>query len=236
VRDHEARRFFEEKELQPGLGPEFKGATQNTKSGVLLNSGECSLTFIGNRIELHTYSSDQAVGQVEIFIDDRRPSEYPEMHYATRPSQSYQHWRTALKRVSLGENIQPDRWTLTLTRIDRDNNLIEYNLHGEQAGFDGEGNNRSVFVSNSGQIMIEPGDFFIFESEAWTKKETPVGFEINWEIKPLFTDTLEPGKEASVYLLGQGLSNSTHRLTLKTVGNNCHIPIRSIRVYSPPLQ
>ena len=114
--------------------------------------------------------------------------------------------------------------------------LIEYELHGEQAGFDGHGSNRSVFVSNSGQIRIDPGDFFIFESEAWTKKETPVGYEVTWEVKPLFRDTLEPGKAGSVFLLGQGLSNSQHRLTLKTVGDNCHIPIKSIRVYSPPLQ
>jgi hypothetical protein len=236
VTDYEARRFFEEKDLQPGQGLQFKGWVQDTKTGVLLNSGECSLTFTGNRIELLTFSSDQTAGQVEIFIDGRRPSDYAEMYAATRPSQSYQHWRTALKRVTLHDHIQPDRWTLTLTRIDRENALIEFDLKGEQAGFDGHGSNRFLFVSNSGQIMIEPGDFFIFESEAYTKKETPEGFEISWEVRPLFTDTLVPGKEASVFLLGQGLSNKTHRLAIKTVGSSCHIPIKSIRVYSPPLQ
>jgi hypothetical protein len=137
--------------------------------------------------------------------------------------------------VALQENILPDKWTLTLTGIDRENDLLEYDLQAERAGFDGRGNNQSVFVSNSGQIRIEPMDFFIFESEAWTKKETPVGFKISWEVKPLFTDTLEPGKKASVFLLGQGFSNSQHRLTLKTVGDHCNIPIKSIRVYSPPL-
>ena len=236
VMDHEARRIFEEKELQPGQGIAFKGTVRPVNQGVILKKGECSLTFTGNRIELHTFSTDEAAGQVEVYIDDRRPSEYTEMYYATRPSQSYQHWRTALKRVTLHENIQPERWTLTLTGIDRENGLIEYDLHSEQAGFDGRGNNQSVFISNSGQIRIEPGDFFIFESEAWTKKETPVGFKISWEVKPLFMDTLEPGKEASVFLLGQGLTNSKHRLTLKTVGDECNIPIKSIRVYSPPLQ
>lgn len=236
VTDHEARRFFEEKEPIPGQGLQFTGTTQKSNSGVLLKNGECSLTFTGNRIELLTFSSGQTAGQVEVFIDNRRPSEYPEMYYATRPSQSYQEWRTALKRVTLHENIIPERWTLTLTRIDRDKKLIEYDLRGEQTGFDGKGDNRSVFVSNSGQIFIDPGDFFIFESEAWTKKETPVGFEISWEVKPSFTDTLQPGKKASVFLLGQGFANETHSLTLKTVGDNCHIPIKSIRVYSPPLQ
>ena len=236
VMDHEARRIFEEKELQPGQGIIFKGTVRPVNQGVILKKGECSLTFTGNRLELHTFSADEAAGQVEIYIDDHRPSEYAEMYYATRPSQSYQHWRTALKRVTLQENILSDKWTLTLTGIDRENGLLEYDLQCEQAGFDGRGNNQSVFVSNSGQIRIEPGDFFIFESEAWTKKETPVGFKISWEVKPLFTDTLEPGKEASVFLLGQGFSNSQHRLTLKTVGDHCHIPIKSIRVYSPPLQ
>lgn len=236
VRNHESRRIFEEKEPQPGQGIVFKGTTRPVNTGVILKKGECSLTYTGNRIELQTFSTDEAAGQVEVYIDDRRPSEYTEMYYATRPSESYQHWRTALKRVTLHENIQTDRWTLTLTRIDRESNLIEYELHGEQAGFDGHGSNRSVFVSNSGQIRIDPVDFFIFESEAWTKKETPVGYEVTWEVKPLFRDTLEPGKAGSVFLLGQGLSNSQHRLTLKTVGDNCHIPIKSIRVYSPPLQ
>jgi hypothetical protein len=235
VMDHEARRIFEEKKLQPGQGIIFKGTVQPVNQGVILKRGECSLTFTGNKLELQTFSADEAAGQVEIYIDDRRPSEYAEMYYATRPSQSYQHWRTALKRVTLQENILPENWTLTLTVIDRENGLLEYDLQGEKSGFDGRGNNRSEFVSNSGQIRIEPGDFFIFESEAWTKKETPVGFKINWEVKPLFTDTLEPGREASVFLLGQGLSNSKHHLILRTVGDNCHIPIKSIRVYTPPL-
>jgi hypothetical protein len=236
VTDHEARRIFEEKDLLPGRAIVFKGITRPVKDGVILKQGECSLTFTGNRVELHTFSDEETKGQVEIFLDGRRPSEYPEMYYATRPSQAYQEWRTALKRVSLHENIRPDRWTLTLTRIDRENRLIEYDLHGEHTGFDGKGNSRSVFISNTGQIKIEPGDFFIFESEAWTQKETPVGFEISWEVVPLFADTLEPGKEASLFLLGQGFSNSQHTLTLKTVGDDCYIPIKSIRVYSPPIQ
>lgn len=211
-----------------------QGTSRPVPQGVILIQGKCNLTFTGNRIELHTFSSEEAAGQIEIYIDGRPPSEFQEMYCATRPSQSYQHWRTALKRVTLHQNIQPDRWTLTLTRIDRKNGIIEYDLHGEHNGYDGRGNNRSVFISNSQQIMIDPGDFFIFASEAWTRKETPVGFEINWEVKPLFTERLEPCKDAGVFLLGQGMSNSQHHLTLRTVGDHCHIPIRLIRVYSPP--
>jgi len=122
-----------------------------------------------------------------------------------------------------------EKWKLTITKIDRQNEYLKFKLEGSKTGPDGTGDNKRKFVSDSGRIIIEPWDFFIFESEKITNKLTPVGFEVTWEIKPNFSDRIMFEKKNETYLVVQGLENKGHVLTLisgvqKTVFNkifNC---------------
>lgn len=229
VKEIEGKRFLAEKDDEIT----FDGEAHEIEKGVILNEGKLKLAFKGNRLVLNTIPGDAHDGKITVLIDEKAPSANPDLYYATRPSRAFSHWRPALKRVSLGANPIVEYWSLTITKIDRELELIEYELYGSKTGFDGKGSNKEDFTSNSGSIRIEARDFFIFESEAYTKKPTPIGFKIEWEIKPLFRDLIELSPDINTYLIAQGLKNDTHELKLIIEGE---VPVSSITIYSPPLK
>ncbi len=207
----------------------------NTEPALKLGSESIELGFSGNRVELIAFtSSSDNYGGLDVFIDGKKPSEIPELYYATRPSRSHTHWRPALKRVTLGDNPTLETWSLEITSIDHENRYLEFQVGGTKTGFDGKGNNKDVFVSESGMIIIEPSDFFIFEADDYTRRPTPVGFEITWEIMPLFQDQISYDPDQPIYLLAQGLKNKEHKLQLIYQGNTARFPIKALRIYSPP--
>lgn len=53
--------------------------------------------------------------------------------------------------VSLGENVLPQCWTITMS-----SDTGDYKLEGTVTGFDGKGNANTAFTSDSGQILIDP--------------------------------------------------------------------------------
>jgi hypothetical protein len=207
---------------------------QNTNPKLTTDEGTIEVEFSGNKVELiadPTLSDD--FGSLDVFIDGKKPSEHPGLYYCTRPSRSFNHWRPALKRVSLGSNPTQETWTLEITSIDHENPYLEFRVTGSETGFDGTGNNKDVFVSKSGRIIIEPSDFFIFEADAYTRRATPVGFEITWEVMPLFMDRIEYIPGISTYLVAQGLENSNHSLQLIITGDGTPFPVDAIWIYSP---
>lgn len=229
VKDYEGKRFLAEKDDEIN----FEGEVHETEGGVILNKGELNLKFEGNRLVLNTIPEETTDVKIKVLIDNKAPSSNPDLYYATRPSRAFSHWRPALKRVSLVDNPQIENWTLSLTEINRGSGLIEFELVGSKTGFDGKGSNVEDFISNSGRIKIEAKDFFIFESEEYTKKHTPVGFKIEWKVEPLFHDTIELSADLNTYLIAQGLKNSRHELKLIIEDA---ISLKSITVYSPPLK
>lgn len=200
------------------------------------NSKIIEVEFTGNKVELiadPTLMDD--FGSLDVLIDGKKPSEHPSLYYCTRPSRSYHHWRPALKRVTLGDNPTLEAWTLAITAIDHENRYLEFTVTGDKTGFDGSGNNRELFVSQSGNIIIEPSDFFIFEADDYTRRATPVGFEIIWEVQPLFANRIDfiPGQ--ATYLIAQGLENTTHSLQLIRNGKDRPFSPKAIRIYTPPV-
>jgi hypothetical protein len=147
VRDYEIKRFLEEKEDEV----RFNGEVDEANEGVVLSQGELKFRFQGNKIVLNTIPSERNANVI-VLIDDKPPSEHPELYYATRPTKAFSHWRPALKRVTPGGKPSVEEWTLTLTRINRETELIDFELHGSQTGFDGRGSNQKDFISNSGKI------------------------------------------------------------------------------------
>jgi hypothetical protein len=86
--------------------------------------------------------------------------------------------------------------------------------------------------------VIEPRNWWLKNSYEYSKKPTPKGFEISWQVKPMFVDSYVPpqiadsSREYST-TLAQNLSNSKHILEIvpETDGK---VPIKAIRVYRPP--
>jgi hypothetical protein len=210
---------------------------QNPVHKLTTTSEIIEVEFTGNKVELIANPSLVGdFGSLGVLIDGKKPSEHPSLYYCTRPSRSFHHWRPALKRVTLGDNPTLETWTLEITSIDHENRYLEFTVTGGMTGFDGSGNNRELFISQSERIIIEPSDFFTFEADDYTRRATPVGFEITWEVMPLFVDqiTFEPGQ--SVYLIAQGLANGKHKLQLFHIDEKQQYPQIAIRVYSPPMQ
>jgi hypothetical protein len=234
VRTYDMRRSHEEKKDEV----EIFGNYTNTETGIILDSASLNMEFDGNRIEL--VLPDETYGEysyLDILIDGEKPSKNPELYYVTRPSVVFgEKTRPALKRVSLGNNPVLEKWKLTITKIDRNTKYCEFKLVGEKTGYDGKGNNFQRFISNSGKIIIEPTDFFIFDSEKITNKQTPVGFEINWEVKPNFYDRITFNNKTKSYVVAQGLENENHNLTLIQDSTKDGFPIKSIIVYRPPMK
>jgi len=229
VRTYEIKRFFVEKNDEIS----YNGKARVNSGGVILENGVLHLSFTGNRVVLNSIPEADHSGLIRVFIDSKPPSSYPELYFVTRPTKAFSHWRPALKRISIGNNPVTEKWSLEITGINRDSNLIEFKLYGDKTGFDGNGSNREDFISNSGKIRIDSADFFIFESEAYTHKPTPTGFKIEWEVKALFQDTISIRSGVESYLAAQGLSNTSHELKLIIEGN---VPLASITTYSPPIK
>lgn len=234
IRTYDMRRFYEEKK------DEFKiyGNFSNSETGIILDSATINMEFDGNKVEIVLQNEIKGkYSYLDILIDGKKPSQNSELYYVTRPSVAFgERTRPALKRVSLGNNPVIERWNLTVTKIDRKAKYLEFKIEGEKTGYDGKGNNLDRFISNSGRIIIEPSDFFIFDSEKITNKQTPVGFEINWEVKPNFYDRISFNNKTKSYVVAQGLENGKHNLTLIQDGTKDGFPIKSIIVYSPPMK
>ena len=115
-----------------------------------------------------------------------------------------------------------------------------FSVTGSKTGPDGEGRSGERFQSKSGRVVIEPGEWGVQRAYRLRRQLTPVGFEVRWQVLPMFADVYrapriaDPSKEYAV-TLAQGLSNGKHTLELITA-DKTNPPLRAIRVYRPPLR
>lgn len=141
-----------------------------------------TVQFTGTSIDLIGWRS-LAGGSVQIWIDGKRADEAPVFHamyvqpspknYIDLSSRQVDFRRVVSDRcphgVSLGKNLVPQDWTITMTSDNGD-----YELAGSVTGPDGKGSALKAFTSASGQIIIEPnlwrlpktnrtGDTFTFQ-------------------------------------------------------------------------
>lgn len=132
-----------------------------------------------------------------------------------------------------------EEWTLTLATVPNPLDLtdVTFRLEGSKTGFDGEGTSRSRFVSRSGRVTIDPGDWKP-PSPRWYKEPgIAPGATIRWRVKPRFVETLmvrpgtDPTRETTRTLV-QGLTNGRHRLELR---GGPAAALKGLRVFRPPL-
>jgi hypothetical protein len=74
-------------------------------------------------------------------------------------------------------------------RVDEKAERIKFTVTGSKTGADGDGVSAERFVSTSGRVVIEPGDWWVKNIQQMTKAKVPVGFEIKWKAIPMFSDT-----------------------------------------------
>jgi hypothetical protein len=192
-----------------------------------------SVPFEGNRVDL--LAAKGASGEARIRIDGKRPSEFPGLVAFTRTSLSQSSWGPAILRVSSEKPREIEEWVLKVTESDDKAEHLRFTVTGSKTGPDGEGVSSERFVSKSGRVVIEPGDWWVKNIREITQAKVPVGFEVKWRAIPLFRDIYSPPKmeddsrEASV-TVAQGLPNGKHTLEIEGPTG-----LRAIRIYRPPV-
>ena len=201
--------------------------------------GSISLTFSGNRIDI--IAAPVASGaSARVSIDGKAPSTFPELYYHARPSPTPVAGRPAFNRIDHQAPLLVETWTARILECDIEADVLRYEISGSKTGFDGIGDHKERFVSNSGRVIIEPRMWMVNWSLRYRKQTLPTDYKVTWETKPLFVDTWEAPREfdpvresTRTTTLAQGLENREHTLILKPVGETDSLPVAAFRVFRP---
>ena len=223
---------------------ETVGAWQREPGGLSTSEqgARLKLTFEGNRVDAIALPC-ASPGTARILIDGKPPAADPELYYCSLPSQGPYIWMPALRRVTLNRDVPPrlETWTLTPFDVDLAADRLRFRLEGTVTGSDGEGDKTADFVSNSGRIKLEKGDFHIIWPCTYRQKDKlPDDYKVTWQVLALFTDpwrvpaNVEPSERVPITLV-KGLANGSHTLELIAAGDGV-VPIREFVVHRPPLR
>ncbi len=226
--------------FDPALGPAAADRCVKTYvvgKDIAWQDGVLRLAFDGNRVD--AIVKPGAAPPAAVKIDGRSPSEFPELYGFTRThAQPGGKWPPIAPLKSEKPLVLED-WTMEVVKDRQDAKTFRFTLRGSKTGPDGEGRSDVRFVSRSGRIVIEPGDWNVaFALMLAQAKPVPDRFTVTWSVVPHFVDqfvssgALDPTIETSV-TLAQGLANARHVLEL---AGSEKTPIAAIRVYSPPLR
>ncbi len=207
--------------------------TYQVGQDVRWKNGKWTLPFDGNRVDVIVKTGEAK--PATITIDGQNPSAFPELYSFNRVTHYPQSkWPTML-RVQRGAPLLVEDWTLTLTELSSDYKQVKFTLRGAKTGEDGAGISTERFVSKSGRIVIEPGDWNLEYCLQVFKRPLQPGFQIEWNVVPQFVDEFVAPSLADTAIettvtLANGLANGKH--VLEIVGEK-QTPIAAIRVHRP---
>jgi hypothetical protein len=222
---------------------EWNDLVRNYETGrdILWENGRLRLEFDGNRVEaLAGRDGAYHASEADVLIDGRHPSEIPDLYFITRPSDTFAVDWPAVNRVRAEKPLVLEDWTLRVLEASPDESSLRFEVIGSQTGQDGTGVSSERFVSRSGRVVIEPGDWGVKRAFDLRHIATPPGFEVRWRVLPMFVDTWraprieDPSREYATGL-AVGLTNGRHTLELVTK-DKTNPPVRAIRVYRPPVR
>ncbi|ELR96250.1 hypothetical protein [Gloeocapsa sp. PCC 73106] len=218
-------------------------AQDRTKTYEIKESGTLNLEFVGNRVD--AIATLLGNSKAEIFIDGKHPSDIPDLYVFSRANDTGTvdwPWDVSAPFV-ISWQTPPvaEDWLLTILEVKSSGDTLEFTfeLTGSQTGFDGIGNNKEKFISNSGRVVILPEHWWLKTDNG---KPSPIkpGYKLHFYSELLGTDIYQKppfrgfNREATV-TLAQGLTNTKHTLTIVPLESK-KVPIKSIRVYKPPLK
>lgn len=199
----------------------------------LVGTESFKIDINGSRMELNL--NNESSSAISIYVDGIPPSQHID-HYGFSRSSSYPGtpW-PALLQVHRGPGLpKQEVWEACIDPHAMDSDWYAFEIHGSKTGADGSGQTNKHFVSNSSQIIIEPGDWNLnYAEKVWGKRI---------DKKTCFTwDSLSPGADsisnhnqtAKELLAFTGLSNNEHIVELK--GKDLS-SIHSLRIFRPPLK
>jgi hypothetical protein len=204
-------------------------------------NGRLRLEFEGNRVDaIASLGGPYHAAEAEVFIDGQRPSQFPELYFITRPSDTFAVDWPAVNHVTAIQPLLVEDWILRVTGVNADESQLRFEVRGSQTGMDGAGLSSERFVSHSGRVVIDPDVWGVQRAFNLVHKATPPGFEVHWRVVPMFLDVYnaprieDPSAEVAT-TLALGLPAGKH--TLELVARTGSVPsLEAIRVYNPPLK
>jgi hypothetical protein len=195
-----------------------------------------TLEFEGNRVVALAARGAQA--DVNVLIDGKKPSTFPECYSFTRPSGTPCIGWPAISKISWEQPPVLEKWTATCRGFNDSQTDFQFTLRGSVSGEDGNGRGAERFVSKSKRVVIEPQDWvFEYDKKVGNRSATD-GWEVRWEVIPLFADVYSPPNVTDPTrdhptVLASNLANGKHRLELVASGHR-KPSIAAIRIYKPP--
>jgi hypothetical protein len=189
------------------------------------------VSFTGNRIGLIAWRNPEG-GSAEVWLDGKPAAEAPVFQASyikpdpkNAPLPPNPPRDRSPHRLTLGANVVPQSWTLTMT-----NDTGDYELVGSVTGPDGTGNSRKPFTSKSGQVIMEP--------EFWRQPESnPTGDKWTFEVTRNTVGRVDfKGEKAKFRLtLAQNLPNGPHKLKLAATGDG-PVALDAFDVFEAPMR
>lgn len=211
--------------------------------------GVLELPFLGNRIDLVIPDFPDSRTVCDVFIDGKKPSGYPEAYNFTRPNDNGKNgwiWSVgAPVRIQRKAPWTDETFKLTFDSINYDTRFFTFTVQGSECGYEGTGNNREDYISNSGRVYIQAhevndsisGDWHVFRNYDVLNFKIEKGYQTTWQTYLMGADIFKPvvltdtAIENTVVLF-KGIPNGPH--TLKLVSNGTALPeILKIKVYRP---
>ena len=191
-----------------------------------------NVQFVGNRIDIIAWTRPDG-GKLEATIDGEPASKADAffMTYIEPARTNFQERRSPARDqsphgVTLGVDIVPQTWTISM--LDDEGN---FELSGSVTGMDGKGNAFKEFVSDSGQILMNPAE--------WRRAErNKKGDQWTWNVvrSALSEVDLLGGRTEKVRItIAANLPNGEHHLELAPIGSG-EIQVEGFDVFTPPLK
>lgn len=191
------------------------------------------LRFEGSRIDVVTRAG--ASGTVDVRIDGKPPSDYPELtSFGRAHADEGGKWPPVYGLESKAPRLL-ETFRFDVERSADQPAVYRFSVTGDRGGFEGEGRTDQRFVARSRRLVIEPDDWnvdYAFQLAGHTP--APARFTVRVRVEPHFTDAFaaipgDPSRER-VLTLAQGLTSGPHELTL--TGDGTHVA--ALRVHRPP--
>jgi hypothetical protein len=201
-------------------------------------NGQETVSFDGSRLEL--ISSKPLAVWPTVAIDGVSPNDIDSCYQVTRASSigTVPDW-PAIRRITLQHDRVPEDWTATLTNFSPDQSSFSFSVTSSVAGDEGSGDSSHDFVSKSGDLRIEAQDWMV--KRAFDEHNIPLQapFAVHWSVNNVCAGTPEAidrgdGTMQYRYVLGAGLPNRQHAVTLTAPAND-FTDVTEFRAYKPPL-
>ena len=215
---------------QVGLSGSWSSA-----GGVLRSSGagdRLKVSFTGNQIDLIGRATPGG-GTVKVLVDGAPADQTPVFLMNFIKPDKRHAWRIP-HAVNLGGNPAPQTWTITMT-----SDTGDYRVAGSITGPDGAGNLAQPFLSQSGQIGLDPK---FWRAGRVEKKGQPVEYGVasgdtfTFDVYHSAVGELSFQADQAAPLvepLARNLPNRQHTLELITTGNG-EVEIEGLYVFEPP--